>query len=336
MVDKVSRFQIYAIPFILSCIPTLLFILFGYLIQGIVKLSIVKFGGWERQKVIPEYMVGLFSWGFLSIVILPVLALSSAQNITEFLLDTFQPMEALLDTSKNSTGANLYNRRWECLFLPDSGAFFMNYLIISAGLRNHLSLHRFPEYLEELWGYCFHRYTAVKRVEVEKTREFNCIRNSENMSLAEDYTWILLHFSILSFFCVSFPLISSAFIVYILSKHVIDIECFRKYFKTVGTQPALLRTAIEINIFCGLLVQLNTVAFLFFRTSPGGEGLVRRMVAGNLIIFSILIFLIMESSRWRFPCNIFGKPKPTRSKPISNQIHEYRDRLFFEHLVTSI
>ena len=33
----------------------------------------------------------------------------------------------------------------------------MNYLIISAGLRNHLSLHRFPEYLEELWGYCFHR-----------------------------------------------------------------------------------------------------------------------------------------------------------------------------------
>jgi len=56
------------------------------------------------------------------------------------------------------------------------------------------------------------RYTAVKRVEVEKTREFNCIRNSENMSLAEDYTWILLHFSILSFFCVSFPLISSAFI----------------------------------------------------------------------------------------------------------------------------
>ena len=51
----------------------------------------------------------------------------------------------------------------------------MNYLIISAGLRNHLSLHRFPEYLEELWGYCFHRlvHTTTLRAlsTLDKTAE---------------------------------------------------------------------------------------------------------------------------------------------------------------------
>jgi len=35
--------------------------------------------------------------------------------------------------------------RWECLFLPDKGAFFVNYVITSALIGTALELIRFPE-----------------------------------------------------------------------------------------------------------------------------------------------------------------------------------------------
>ena len=35
--------------------------------------------------------------------------------------------------------------RWECVFLPDNGAFFVNYVITSAFIGTTLELIRFPE-----------------------------------------------------------------------------------------------------------------------------------------------------------------------------------------------
>lgn len=39
---------------------------------------------------------------------------------------------------------NEYNR-WRCLFLPDKGAFFVNYVITSSLIGTGLELIRFPE-----------------------------------------------------------------------------------------------------------------------------------------------------------------------------------------------
>jgi hypothetical protein len=35
--------------------------------------------------------------------------------------------------------------RWDCIFLPDSGAFFVNYVITAAMIGSGLELIRFPE-----------------------------------------------------------------------------------------------------------------------------------------------------------------------------------------------
>ncbi len=39
----------------------------------------------------------------------------------------------------------LFSVRWECIFLPDSGAFFVNYVITAAMTGAGLELIRFPE-----------------------------------------------------------------------------------------------------------------------------------------------------------------------------------------------
>ena len=43
------------------------------------------------------------------------------------------------------TPYNVETFRWECIFLPDSGAFFVNYVITAALVGSGLELIRFPD-----------------------------------------------------------------------------------------------------------------------------------------------------------------------------------------------
>jgi hypothetical protein len=50
--------------------------------------------------------------------------------------------------------------RWDCIFLPDSGAFFVNYVITAAMIGSGLELIRFPElfwYLIQATGFNTYR-----------------------------------------------------------------------------------------------------------------------------------------------------------------------------------
>lgn len=48
--------------------------------------------------------------------------------------------------------------RWECLFMPDKGAFFVNYVITSAFIGTSLELIRFPELFVYVLRLCLARY----------------------------------------------------------------------------------------------------------------------------------------------------------------------------------
>jgi len=41
--------------------------------------------------------------------------------------------------------AGIETYRWQCVFLPDKGAFFVNYVVTSALIGTSLELIRFPE-----------------------------------------------------------------------------------------------------------------------------------------------------------------------------------------------
>ena len=50
--------------------------------------------------------------------------------------------------------------RWECIFLPDSGAFFVNYVITAAMVGSGLELIRFPELAWYLLMVCLSKSEA--------------------------------------------------------------------------------------------------------------------------------------------------------------------------------
>lgn len=48
--------------------------------------------------------------------------------------------------------------RWECLFLPDKGAFFVNYITTAAFIGTSLELIRFPDLFFYVLRLCLARY----------------------------------------------------------------------------------------------------------------------------------------------------------------------------------
>lgn len=57
----------------------------------------------------------------------------------------FTTLDAVLKFIVNENESDAY--RWECIFLPDSGAFFVNYIITASLIGAGLELIRFPELL---------------------------------------------------------------------------------------------------------------------------------------------------------------------------------------------
>jgi hypothetical protein len=54
-------------------------------------------------------------------------------------------LEALITTTKLSNGTSNYTFEWSCIFLPDNGAFYVNYAITSALVGTALELMRVSE-----------------------------------------------------------------------------------------------------------------------------------------------------------------------------------------------
>jgi len=306
-------------------VPSLLFSFFSVLIKVLVKYCIIDYGGWRREHVIPKYISRLFGWSFLGVVVLPGMAISSPTNIIKFVEVALKPVLGMFEQDPGLYAAREIKENLNCLFLPDSGAFFINYLLISAGFRNLLQLHRLSNYLFVIWGYCTHRYSAVRRVAVEQIIEKqSLVSGDDSTSLMDSYAWVLIHFSIMLTFCISHPLITPAFLVYMISKYVSDVECYRMYYYTKGSYPSLVRTAITINLFCGMLPQITTLIYLIGKEELQSSN--PRSVCSLLVTAMVLLFLIMESSGWRFPFNIFHSNKTQRpfSKDPANQ---YTDKL---------
>ena len=54
-------------------------------------------------------------------------------------------LEALISSTKLTNGTSNYTFEWDCIFLPDNGAFFVNYVVTSALVGTALELMRVSE-----------------------------------------------------------------------------------------------------------------------------------------------------------------------------------------------
>ncbi|CAB4057507.1 LIMS1_2 [Lepeophtheirus salmonis] len=144
-------------------------------------------GHWRRSVENIWIMKKIFFYLLFMVLILPSIGLTSLLAFARLLFYD----NAISHPSK---------LKWNCIFLPDNGAFFVNYVITSALVGTGLELIRFTE----LFMYAVRMWLAKSIAEVSSVRCANLFE----FPFGYNYGWILLIFALTIAYAVVCPLIT--------------------------------------------------------------------------------------------------------------------------------
>lgn len=186
-------------PLITEFLPTLLLWSFTALMPIIVAYSESWLSHWTRSRENYAIMTKTFGYLLFMILILPSLGLLSASAFLEWSWSL-----------TNDTGTV----RFECIFLPDRGAFFVNYIITMCFIGTALELIRFPD----LIMYIYKIVTAKSAAETPHIRKSIVIE----FVFGIHYSWTILIFTMATVYSLACPLITPFALIYLLLKNFND------------------------------------------------------------------------------------------------------------------
>ncbi|KAK7073225.1 Transmembrane protein 63C [Halocaridina rubra] len=244
-------------PILSEFLPTLLLWTIAALMPAMVAYSDQFMTHWTRSAENHSVMRKTFIFLLFMVIILPSLGLTSARGFMEWVVQ-----------SKNATF------RWECIFLPDNGAFFVNYIITSALIGTTLELIRFPE----LFMYIVR--LGLSRSEAETASVRRAILYE--FPFGVQYAWMLLIFAMTIIYSISCPLITPFGTLYMILKHLVD-----KYNIFFAYGPSRINKNIHMSAinFVVVSVVCLQLSLLFF-------SVVRQGLKKDITIYSIILFII--------------------------------------------
>ncbi|MBV98889.1 CSC1-like protein 1, partial [Eschrichtius robustus] len=101
-----------------------------------------------------------------------------------------------------------------CVFLPDQGAFFVNYVIASAFIGNGMELLRLPGLILYTFRMVMAK-TAADRRNIKQNQAFE-------YEFGAMYAWMLCVFTVIMAYSITCPIIVPFGLIYILLKHMVD------------------------------------------------------------------------------------------------------------------
>lgn len=258
-------------PLVSEFLPTLLLWILAALMPVMVSFSDKWLSHWTRSKQNYSIMTKSFGYLLFMILILPSLGLTSAQ--------------ALLDWTFHY---NLNNSefRWDCIFLPDKGAFFVNYVITAAFIGTSLELLRFADLIIYIWELC----TAKSRAETPHIRKSILTE----FPFGIHYAWTIMLFTMSTVYSVVCPLIMPFAMVYILLKHFGDRH--NLYF-AYGPSDMISQgggkihsTAVTMTKFSVILLLIILAALAWVRkTTVDGRSIV--LIIALLVTLTLFLFM---------------------------------------------
>ncbi|XP_036405585.1 CSC1-like protein 1 [Megalops cyprinoides] len=180
--------------------PTVLLWSFSALLPTIVYYSTLGESHWTRSSENRSMMHKLYIFLLFMVLILPSLGLTS--------LDVF--FRWLFDTKFLSDG----KLRFECVFLPDQGAFFVNYVIAAALVGSGMELLRLPGLLLYTVRMALAR-SAAERKYVKQSQAYE-------FEYGAMYGWTLCVFTVIMAYSITCPVIVPFGLLYVMLKHLVD------------------------------------------------------------------------------------------------------------------
>ncbi|XP_069014492.1 CSC1-like protein 1 [Embiotoca jacksoni] len=187
-------------PIISQFFPTLLLWSFSALLPTIVYYSTLGEAHWTRSSEQLSMMRKLYFFLLFMVLILPSLGLTSLALFFYWLFD-----KEFLSGGKF---------RFECVFLPDQGAFFVNYVIASGLLGSGMELLRLPGLLLYIIRLAF-ASSSAERAYVKQNQAYE-------FEYGAMYGWSLCVFTVIMAYSIICPIIVPFGLLYMLLKHLVD------------------------------------------------------------------------------------------------------------------
>jgi len=222
------------------------------------------------------------------VLILPSVGLASFDVVLEHIF-------------KNATPGSVIEEAWsrfDCIFLPDNGTFFVNYVTFSAFIGTGFELLRLPE----LILYLIRRAMAKTKTEalmLKKERFFE-------FQYGLQYAWMLTIIATTITYSIVCPLITPIGLCYMTLKHHVDKYNLYYAYKPSRLDRKCHQSAIRYVHFSLFLLVFNVLFFVLLRTDTTNgflDGLVKRPQAMFLIGIMLCYMVIRCCGRLRFDDN---------------------------------
>uniref|UniRef100_A0A674PI69 Transmembrane protein 63C n=1 Tax=Takifugu rubripes TaxID=31033 RepID=A0A674PI69_TAKRU len=199
-------------PVITQFLPTLLLWAMSVLLPFIVYYSAFFESHWTRSGENQVTMHKCFLLLIFMVIILPSLGLTSLDLFFTWLFDI-----NFLDEK---------DVKFQCVFLPDNGAFFVNYVITSSLIGTSMELLRIPALSVYTLRLCFAKSQA-ERIHIKRSQAYE-------FQFGLEYAWTMCIFAVSVTYSITCPIITPFGLLYVILKHMVDR--YNMYYAYVPTK----------------------------------------------------------------------------------------------------
>nr|XP_056706859.1 calcium permeable stress-gated cation channel 1 [Euleptes europaea] len=279
-------------PIVTQFFPTLLLWAFSVFLPFIVYYSAFFEAHWTRSNENQLTMHKCYFFLVFMVIILPSLGLTSLDLFFRWLFDIHFLDEAEI--------------KFQCVFLPDNGAFFVNYVITSSLIGTAMELLRIPGLIVYATRLCFAK-SEPERLHIKRNQAYE-------FQFGLEYAWTCCIFAVVMTYSITCPIIVPFGLLYMLLKHMVDrYNIYYVYIPTKLNQR-IHSAAVSQVVVAPILCMFWLLFFSILRL-----GIIRPI---TLFTCVVLFFCILFS--------FFGlclKKLQTR-KPSSYQMSEQSEEAF--------
>ncbi|XP_063079482.1 CSC1-like protein 1 [Engraulis encrasicolus] len=254
-------------PIISQFFPTLLLWTFSALLPTIVYYSTIGEAHWTRSSENMSMMYKLYIYLLFMVLILPSLGLTSLDLLFRWMFD----------------GKSEGKLRFECVFLPDQGAFFVNYVIAAALVGSGMELLRLPGLLLYTIRMALAR-SAAERKYVKQNQAYE-------FEYGAMYGWSLCVFTVIMAYSITCPVIVPFGLLYLFLKHLVD-----KHNLFFAFLPARLERQVHFGAVNQALAAPIICLFWLYFYSVLRTGFMAQTSLFTLVVICITIFICIAYS----------------------------------------
>ncbi|XP_072912189.1 LOW QUALITY PROTEIN: CSC1-like protein 2, partial [Hemitrygon akajei] len=292
-------------PVINKFLPTLLLWSFSALLPTIVYYSSVFVGHWTRSAENRLTMHKLYTFLIIMVLILPSLGLTSLDVFFRWLFD-----KHFLEKGKI---------RFECVFLPDQGAFFVNYVIAAAFIGNSMELLRLPGLLL----YTFRMLMAKSAADRKVVKQ----HQAYPFEFGLNYAWILCIFTVVTAYSITCPIIVPFGLIYIMLRYLVDkYNLYYTYLPAKLSQrlhTAVVKQAAAAPIICLFWL-------FFFSILRGGLSAPTSIFTFTVVILTIVICIVLNCTDYLkyFAINVMAMKLLTEETETEGTAYAWQSRAY--------